>query len=366
MEKVLFLLINMNIGGTEKSLLNLLDTIPQEKYDVTLLLLEKSGGFMDYIPSWVHVEELGGWESIKKEIIEPPLKTVKEYLRELKLKRAFAIAFFHLYFKITGNRIPFFKYILKTVEKTNVDYDVAISYAGPHDMITSYTLFCVNAKQKIQWIHFDLDKLNISITTSRKLYRKFDKIYVVSDEARESFVKKIPELADRTETFLNRVSAKRCLAMVHEGEGFKDRFTGKRIITIGRLSIEKGQDIIPEVASKLKADGEVFRWYLVGDGKLRTKIEEECVKYNVCKEVIIIGATSNPYPYLKDSDLYVQTSFYEGHSVAIEEAKVFSLPIVSTDCAGVHEQLSGIERHYIVNRDIEEIYRAVKKELDHA
>ena len=60
MKKVLFVLNNMNIGGTEKSLLNLIDTISPVKYDVTLLLLEKTGGFMEYVPSWVHVETMGG------------------------------------------------------------------------------------------------------------------------------------------------------------------------------------------------------------------------------------------------------------------------------------------------------------------
>lgn len=366
MEKVLFLLINMNIGGTEKSLLNLLDTIPKEKYDVTLLLLEKNGGFMDYIPSWVHVEGLGGWLEIKREITEPPLTIVKEYLRKFRWTRAFAIAFLHLYFKITGNRVPYLKYVLKSVEKASDNYDVAISYAGPQDMLTAYILLCTNATQKIQWIHFDLDKLNMSFNTSKKLYGKFDKIYVVSDEARKSFVKKMPELAQKTETFPNRVSAKQCLAMAEMGEGFKDGFAGKRIITVGRLSEEKGQDIIPEVAARLKADGKAFRWYLVGDGKLRAKIEEECAKYDVCEDVIILGTTPNPYRYLKDSDLYVQTSFYEGLSVAIEEAKVFSLPIISTDCAGVHEQLDGIGRCHIVNRNTDEIYNAVREELDHA
>lgn len=77
MKKLLFLLNNMNIGGTEKSLLNLLDRISPVEYDVTLLLLEKTGGFMEYIPSWVHVEVMPEYSTMREEILESPLKIVK-------------------------------------------------------------------------------------------------------------------------------------------------------------------------------------------------------------------------------------------------------------------------------------------------
>lgn len=113
----------------------------------------------------------------------------------------------------------------------------------------------------------------------------------------------------------------------------------------------------------LKNHGIAFRWYLVGDGKLRPEIERKCAKYGVSDDVVFLGTMPNPYPYLKQADLYVQTSVHEGFCITLAEAKVFGLPIISTDCAGAHEQLDGVANCHVVRREVPEICNAMLAEI---
>ena len=223
-------------------------------------------------------------------------------------------------------------------------------------------VFCTSS-EKIQWIHFDVSKFKFNTKICRKLYPKFDQINVVSNEAREQLIKKIPEIAEKTVTRPNVVSREQCRKMAEMGDGFTDDFAGIRIVTVGRLSEEKGQDIIPEVAAQLKKDGFNFRWYLVGDGKLRPTIEQKSEEYAVKENIVFLGTQANPYQFLKDADLYVQTSKHEGFCITLAEAKAFDLPIVSTDCAGAHEQLDGQKYCAVVKRNAAELYTVIAEHL---
>lgn len=358
MKKVLFVLNNMNIGGTEKAFLNYVDTLSSDEYDVTLLLLEKSGGFLPFVPERVHIKVMDDYESMKREIMDPPLQVAKNYLKEGKPIRAFCIALLHGLFKFTEDRTMYYRYVLKGHEEQE-KYDVAIAYCGPFDFLTVYVRYFVHAAKKIQWIHFDVSKFNFNTKMCKRLYPKFDEIRVVSEEAKEQLLKKIPEITGKTITVPNVVSSEQCRKMADMGEGFTDHFDGIRIVTVGRLSEEKGQDIIPEVAARLKEAGIYFKWYLVGDGKLRPVIEQKCREYDVTENIVFLGVQANPYQYLKQADMYVQTSIHEGFCITLAEAKAFDLPIVSTDCAGAHEQLDGQKCCAVVQRSTTELYNAI-------
>ena len=362
MKKVLFVLNNMNIGGTEKAFLNYVDTLPPEEYDVTLLLCEKSGGFLPYIPERVHVKVMDDYASMKREIMDPPLRVAANYLRSGHICRAFGIAALHLVAKMTDDRTLYHRYVMGNRREEDT-YDVAIAYCGPFDFLTVYVLYAVRAAKKVQWIHFDVSKFHFNTKMCKKLYPQFDNICVVSDAAREQLLKKIPEISDKTITVPNIVLPEQCRRLAEAGDGFQDGFEGTRIVTVGRLSEEKGQDIIPSIAAKLKENGLRFRWYLVGDGKLRPTIEAQCKKYGVDEEIVFLGVQANPYPYLKEADIYVQTSKHEGFCITLGEAKVFDLPIVSTDCAGAHEQLDDRENCKVVKRNEEDLYTAIMETI---
>lgn len=357
-KKVLFMLNDMNVGGTEKAFLNLVDTMSPEEYEVTLLLLRRWGGFMDAVPSWVKVETIEGYDRLEREMKAPPFAVAKEHVQNGKIVRGMGVALLHLWFKLTGNRVPYFRYILRGTQKKR-SCDVAIAFAGPQDFISNYVQDWIAAPVKVQWIHFDVSKIYFAEKTARKLYPKFQHVFVVSEEARQSLLRVLPEIEPITRTVPNVISAKLCHQQAEQGESYTDGYGGTRIVTLGRLSGEKGQDIIPEVAAELAERGVDFRWYLVGDGKLRTTIEEKSAALGVADRVVLLGTRTNPYPYLKDADLYVQTSVHEGFCITLGEAKAFDLPIVSTNCAGAHEQLDGLPNCRIVQRTKEEILQAV-------
>ena len=268
-KKILFMVSSMNIGGVEKSLLSLLSVIPKDKYDVTILTLEKKGGFLGYIPSHIRIEEATWFKDIKPIIMESPQSTLKRYLAKGKLFKIPSFVYSYYKSKNTGDRYIYYKNILKSIPDNEEIYDVAIAYAGPTEIIDAYIGYKVNAKKKIGWIHFDISKHNINEKLYKTLYEKFNKIFVVSNEANKKLNEIIPNTVGKSEVLLNIISKDLVCNMASEEIDFDDKFDGIKIVTVGRLSREKGQDLAINALLKLKQDGYKVRWYCVGEGNAR-------------------------------------------------------------------------------------------------
>ena len=173
-----------------------------------------------------------------------------------------------------------------------------------------------------------------------------------------------PTTKHSTVVFRNQVSQTALQKKAAKGEGFSDNFTGMRIVTLGRLSKEKGQHMIPEVVSRLKNEGFTFRWYLIGDGNLRTVIEKSIANLKIEDQIILLGSKLNPYPYLKVCDLYVQTSLHEGYCITLHEAKVFGKPVVTTNFLSASNLIGNEVDGLIVDISKEGLYTGVKKLLE--
>lgn len=363
-KKVIFMVINMNIGGTEKALLNMIAEMPQEKYDITILMLEEYGDFLPYIPDEVHLEYVTGYEDIKHILNEPPLFTIGHLFKTGKWLKAGKLFFIHLATKALKERSLFFHYLLKDYKMNHNEFDAAVAYAGPMDFISFFVLKKINAKRKIQWIHFDVTKIGFNEQFAKKTYKKFDKICVVSTEAKQKLLSFVPFIVNRTEEFPNMISQKTILNQAKQGQGFNGDFDGFRILTIGRLTSEKGQDLAIQACARLIKDGYNVRWYCVGEGNSRKELEKAITHYNLEDRFILLGADTNPYQYLQQCDIYVQPSRYEGYCITIMEAKLFNKPILTTNVNGVNEQLRNGETGLIVNIDQNEIYYGVKRLMD--
>lgn len=363
-KKVLFMIINMNVGGTEKALLNMIEALPKNKYDITILMLEKYGGLLNSIPDWVNIEYLDGYNQIKEVLNKPPRKIIMNYLKKLNILSA--LIFFFLFFlsKITKDKSTLFKYILNNYKLKDIKYDIAVAYAGPMDFISYFVIHKIKAKKKIQWIHFDITKIGFNQKFASKLYDKFDKIFIVSQEAKTKLLKIIPALEMKVEIFYNLISSKTIETESKNGLGFNDGFTGLRILTVGRLSLEKGQDMAIHVLTNLINDGYQVKWYCVGDGSERKQYEELIEKYKVKDHFILLGSTPNPYPFIDQCDIYVQPSRYEGYCLTILEAACLKKPIITTDVNGVREQINNGVSGIIVGINESEIYEAVKQVID--
>lgn len=359
-KKILFMLINMNIGGTEKAFLNMLSELPKDKFDITVLLLEKYGGFMNSIPSEVEVTYINGYKELKVETEVPPHKNTISYLRKGKIIKGLGLVLINEISKLRKDRSLFYKYILKGYPLLKDEYDVAIAYAGPMDLISYFVIHKINAKKKIQWIHFDISKIGFNKDFAAKIYSKFDKVFIVSNEGRDKLLKLIPGISKRTEVFSNIISPKLVSEQATLGKSFIDNFDGIRILTVGRLSAEKGHDIAIKVLAKLIRDGYKVKWYCLGDGHLRNEYEAVIKHYSLENHFILLGASTNPYPFMNDCDIYVQPSRHEGYCLTLAEARCLNKPIVATNFTGAKEQLIDGETGLIVNVDDMEIYKAVR------
>ncbi len=120
------------------------------------------------------------------------------------------------------------------------------------------------------------------------------------------------------------------------------------LCTVGRLSPEKGQTLIPKTARMLKDAGYGIHWYLVGDGPDREVLEKLICEHGVGDSVFLLGTKSNPYPYMKQCDIYVQTSFSEGYCLTTAEASVLCRPVVTTNLPVMKEQFVSGENGLIV------------------
>lgn len=363
-KKVLFMVSSMNIGGVEKSLLSLLSVIPKDKYDVTILTLEKKGGFLGYIPSHIRIEEATWFKDIKPIIMESPQSTLKRYLAKGKLFKIPSFVYSYYKSKNTGDRYIYYKNILKSIPDNEEIYDVAIAYAGPTEIIDAYIGYKVNAKKKIGWIHFDISKHNINEKLYKTLYEKFNKIFVVSNEANKKLNEIIPNTVGKSEVLLNIISKDLVCNMASEEIDFDDKFDGIKIVTVGRLSREKGQDLAINALLKLKQDGYKVRWYCVGGGNARDEYEKLIKEKNLEGNFILLGANPNPYPYIKKSDIYVQTSRHEGYCLTLAEAKCLCKPIVTTNFIGAYEQIKNKINGFIVNQNEDDIYEKIKFIID--
>jgi glycosyltransferase involved in cell wall biosynthesis len=124
--------------------------------------------------------------------------------------------------------------------------------------------------------------------------------------------------------------------------------------------------MIPEIARLLKEKGYVFRWYLVGDGRLRFELENAIRSYGLENQVVLLGGKQNPYPYIKNCDLYVQPSFSEAYCLTLAEARILCRPIVTTNATGNGEQIRDGENGLIVeSMTAEALAEGIKTLLDH-
>ncbi|MFS0638301.1 glycosyltransferase [Mesobacillus foraminis] len=363
-KSILFMVINMNIGGTEKALLNMISEMPKEEYDVTILMLEKKGGFLNSVPNWVNVEYVEGYKEIKKILNDPPKTVFLHLFKQLKFISAFTFLFFYLYAKIRNDRNLFYRYYLRNTTITDKEHDVAVAYAGPMDFISFFVVNKIKSKRKIQWIHFDITNIGFNKKFASKIYNEFDKIFVVSKEGKQKVLSILPHLKNKTEEFFNIISPTLIKKMGDAGTGFEDDFNGIRILTVGRLSKEKGQDITISVLARLKEAGYKVRWYCVGEGSARGEYEKLIKENDVENDYKLLGSTSNPYPFMKQCDIYVQPSRHEGFCITLSEARCFSKPIVSTNFTGSCEQIFHEQTGLLVNFDEQQMFKAISRLLN--
>ena len=341
MKKKIFIFSHaMEIGGAERALLGLLNSIDYSKYEVDLFLLKHSGELMPLIPKQVNLlPEISQYSAIMKPMVlalkEGQIKVVlgrlcgklKAKLYDIKhaLNRsAVAIEYSH-------------KHTVKYLPKVNNEhYDIAISFLTPHYIVSEK----VNADKKIAWIHTDYSTIELDVKSELAMWSKFDNIVSISDAVTRAFLSTFPSLENKIVKIENILS-KNFIEEQADLFNVKNEMTGDsvKLLSIGRFCEAKNFDNVPEIASIIKSKGVDFKWYIIGYGADENLIKSKIAQYNMENTVIILGKKENPYPYIKACDIYVQPSRYEGKCVAVREAQILNKPVIITNYASSKSQL---------------------------
>ena len=334
-KKILFLIPNLKHGGAEKVLVNLVNNLNKEKYDITVQTLFDIG---------VHKKSL---------------------LSHIKY-RSF------LPFEFRGNSFLFklFKpqFWWNLIVKENYDY--AISYLeGPTSRILSG---CTDKNtKKIAWLHIELNTPTLasqgfrSIEEAKTAYNSFDKVIAVSNNVRDCFLNQI-ELNRDIEILYNTNETEQILEKsllpIDNNSFIKDQIPN--ICSVAKLMKTKGFDRLLNVHRRLLDEKLYHRIYILGIGEEKTFLEKQIGKYSLQDTFILLGFDENPYKYVANCDLYVCSSRREGFSTAVTESLVVGTPVVSTNCSGAKELLGENNEYGIVVENSEEgIYEGMKKIL---
>lgn len=348
--RLFFFLIDMNLGGTEKSLLNLIETLP-ENTDITIMMMREHGELLSAIPPHVQVQVIDHADTVYHTVESNFVTLAKEQLAKGQLLPSLKAMRYYIRSKLQKGTDLYYEYIQQSLPVQEEAYDVAVAYAGPNTFISNYVLDKVKAKQKIQWVHFDVNQIYFDVSINQNLFRRFDKIICVSEDVQGHLLKKIPELTSKTAVRHNTIPYNAIGQMANEVATGMEMNRRNKIVTVGRLTEEKGHLGFLSTFNKLKDAGLDFVWYIVGDGKCREDMETQIEALGLKSHVILLGKQMNPYPYMKQADIYLQPSRYEGHCVTILEAKYLQKAIVCTDFSGAREEIQDMKTGLITSFD---------------
>lgn len=364
MKKLLFVINTLGRAGAERALLEMLGVMDREKYQIDLMVLLGQGELRREIPEGVHL--------LNTSFDETPVlsavggrNTAKWLLSRCLMRFIFLKRFGYLVKntcillkkrKFSVNHLAR-RLLADAADPVEQEYDLAVAYieGGASFYVHDY----VKAKKKVAFIHVDYNRAGYNRSLDQKVFLDFDRIFAVSDEVKDVFLKTYPECASYTGVFHNLINPERIWKASREGVGFSDHYEGFKILTVGRLYEQKALDLSIRAMKILRDQGIECRWYVLGDGEERENLTRLIFQLGLEKDFILMGAVPNPYPFYRECDLYVHASRFEGKSIAIQEAQVMECPIIVSDCSGNREQVNDGEDGLLCKLGPEEIADAV-------
>lgn len=353
-KKLLFVNNNFDTGGVQRSLINLLNEIA-DAYDITLFVFSNSGEYKDYLTERVKVIEANPLLNLLG--ISQVNAGNKGYLLYL-IRGVLA-----LYAKLINNYLPI--RLLTASQKKLSGFDAAISFLhGSHGKLlywgcNEFVLFRVNATEKITFLHCDFLQCGTNTPRNRELYKKFDKIAAVSKGCGKNFIKAVPDMAHITYCVLNCHNYSEYMARSSDNPVEYPKI-GLNIVTPARLGPEKGILRGLDVISRLVLEGHNLRWYILGEGELREKIQDEIHNSGASDYIFLCGNKKNPYRYIINADILLLPSFHEAAPMVFDEAKCLGVPVISTDTISAREMVLEGREGFVCENSAEGLYSTIK------
>lgn len=356
-KKILFVTKSYQTGGIQSSMINMIKEI-QNDYDIDIFTYNDQGAFKDRI------------RELKVNIIKSSylMKIVGMDMSDAKkTKNIFTIAIrglMALWCKFFGNSFPL-KLAFSTQKKLG-PYDVSIAYhheTPVDDLVSGFYRFIHNktdAKLKLGWIHYDANCL-LHLAKNEKHMDLMDKIVCVSNGVKDAFLNVHPVFKNKVEVCYNFQDILSIIKKSNEPQKFQYDKNCFNCISACRFSFEK------DIPRAVLAFGDILkkhknvRWYIAGDGNDMPRVKEMLKEYNLENEIILLGNQSNPYPYIKNADLFILPSQNEAAPMVYGEAMILKTPIFSTETTSVRELLSGADIGYVCENNMEDM----KKSFDY-
>lgn len=337
MKSILFHIGSFQLGGAEKSLVTLLNSLPKGIYDIDVLVSKKDGVFISDVPEDVNIIEA----PFPYKCLSVPFKNVNWYFKfPIKYWLVKLIAFIYSKFcrKLSTNQ-SIWKFWRKYIPVFGRKYDIALSYI---EGITNYFIIDkVNAARKILWMHTEYSKLNYDSDFDYCYFSKADAVVTISNLCKENLVGHFPDLKNKFHVIENLSNSRLIINKSHEiiQNVMFDKCHGAKLLSVGRLTKPKNFTLLLYTALELKRSHFDYSWIVIGEGEMRNELETLARKLDVNENVKFIGFRNNPYSYMALSDIIVMTSLFEGKSIVIDEAKILCKPIVSVNYPTVKDNI---------------------------
>ena len=330
MISILFLIHDLGPGGAEKVLVNLVNNMDPEQFDITVMALFGGG--------------------VNERFLKPHIRLINCFKKTIRGNS-------HLMKLLTPRQLH--KWLIKD------HYDIEVSYLeGPSARIISG---CPHTDTKlISWIHVEQHTRSVAAQSFRsydescQCYEKFLRTVCVSEYVKQDFAALYPKLKNFCVLY-NTNETSRILELTQEAleEGIF-REGEIRLCGVGKLMPNKRFDWILRIHKRLVEDGYPTHCYLLGDGPERPKLERYIREHRLEDSVTLLGYQANPYKYLAQCDLFLCASIAEGFSTAATEALVVGVPICTVDVSGMKEMLGEHNEYGVVTKSSEEaLYRGV-------
>lgn len=343
--KILVMSFGSDAGGIEKSLAEFLRYLAGKDVSVDLYLWRKPGVLHGQITQ--HANEIS-------------YRAYPGSLGDcLRGGRPLADALWYAKFRI----YRLFGHEVKAFRSFPGEYDIAISYCqngySPH-----YVIDKVKAGKKYLWYHHgSYEGTQKQKKIDGEYFAKYDKVIAVSRACEQMLLGHFPHLDGKTTVIHNLINENEIIekAALPMDEPWLAGLDGCKIVTVGRVSPEKGQVLAIETARILKQKGFAFHWIFVGDGADREKCEQMAMQYGLQDCCHFVGFKINPYPYMKLADIYVQPSVFEADPITIAEALLLERFIIASDIPAIREALCDGKYGILTERSANAMAEAIIK-----
>lgn len=341
---------NFAEGGVSKAFLEIISICERNKIDYDVIVETCDGPYFKYInPNRLNTIKIknkfintliNDYNSNNHNIVIT--NKVLILLNKL-LKRVFSINFIFLLGSLYSEAIK-------------KEYDCVLDFHGYGAFSTYYLAYNYNHSKKYSWIH---DEKAFFLKYNIMALKRFDSLVCVSKSCENKVAEIIPT-AINVQVVHNIINKNE---LIQQSNTYEVNFTKPTILSIGRLETQKGFNIIPKIARRLKDDGLDYQWLIIGSGSLYKELEVDIKRNNVSDNVKLLGFIENPMPYMKACYLYVQTSLHEGYPTTVSEALVMNKVIIGTNLPSMYEAIQSINEELLINRDTDSMYKIISSLL---